>query len=582
MGVIVYKLGMLPSENQNQSPEPQKSKNTAAQSRRIICGLIKKLFFARLKLNKLLRKLKKQDAQIDKQAKKIQKLSDELKAKKDYIAVLLYEKYGGAHRHNHPEDEGNGDPETDENDPTPPSSDPENTKPDKRQGRKRSPSNLEEKTYDIKIESGRCPHDGHELECIGHQSVEKLLWIPARLVRLIFKIYQYKCPHCGKIYARKRKDEVLPKCAPTPALLAYIIKQKVVNGLPLHRIAADLKRAGANITRGMMARWLIDLGRHFRILNNLICSEILDKQTYIHLDETFIQVLETKKKNSYLWGICAGQGPPITSFQYAPTREGKIPLEFLADYHDAIQADGYKGYNAVTRENNLLRLGCWAHAIRKFKYAAHLGEDDNKKGKNQEENKNEHKYKSHAQKFVDLISKICDLDHEANELIKQGQWNLQDKQHQREQTILPLVEELRKLLDNYVGQVLDESNFGKAVKYLDEHWQYLLNCFKRPEFELTNNLMEQQIRLFVVGRKNWLFAQSEEGMEATADVYSVIKTAQACKLDIEKYLCYVLEKIATVKTEEEYSKLLPMNIEQYDPTSNLEDLWKIYFSEDFE
>jgi transposase len=77
---------------------------------------------------------------------------------------------------------------------------------------------------------------------------------------------------------------------------------------------------------------------------------------------------------------------------------------------------------------------------------------------------------------------------------------------------------------------------------------------------MDNNLVENAIRPFVIGRKNWLFSVSPEGAEASALFYSIIETAKANGIEPSKYLQYLFEKFPYAKTSEDVFNLLPMNI----------------------
>ena len=81
---------------------------------------------------------------------------------------------------------------------------------------------------------------------------------------------------------------------------------------------------------------------------------------------------------------------------------------------------------------------------------------------------------------------------------------------------------------------------------------------------MDNNLVENAIRPFVIGRKNWLFSVSPEGARASALFYSLIETAKANGLEPSKYLRYLFEKFPYAKTSEDVFNLLPMNISEID------------------
>ncbi len=78
----------------------------------------------------------------------------------------------------------------------------------------------------------------------------------------------------------------------------------------------------------------------------------------------------------------------------------------------------------------------------------------------------------------------------------------------------------------------------------------------------SNNLSENAIRPFTVGRKNWLFSDTPAGAEASATVYTMVEMGRVHKLNIYKYLKYLLEKLPGTKVKDEaLAKLVPWDPE---------------------
>ena len=82
----------------------------------------------------------------------------------------------------------------------------------------------------------------------------------------------------------------------------------------------------------------------------------------------------------------------------------------------------------------------------------------------------------------------------------------------------------------------------------------------RGRLEIDNNRAERSIKLFVIGRKNWLFANTPSGAKASAIAFSVIETARGNGLDPYKYLKYVFTKAPNLKDNESIDILLPWNV----------------------
>nr|WP_302597386.1 transposase [uncultured Cellulosilyticum sp.] len=109
---------------------------------------------------------------------------------------------------------------------------------------------------------------------------------------------------------------------------------------------------------------------------------------------------------------------------------------------------------------------------------------------------------------------------------------------------------------------LKGSRLGKAVTYAKNQRKYMENYLLDGRCSLSNNLAENSIRPFTIGRKNWEFANSVKGAHASATVYSIIETAKANKLNVFKYLRYLLQEIPNMDFKnkpEILDQLLPWN-----------------------
>ena len=78
--------------------------------------------------------------------------------------------------------------------------------------------------------------------------------------------------------------------------------------------------------------------------------------------------------------------------------------------------------------------------------------------------------------------------------------------------------------------------------------------------EIDNNRAERSIKPFVMGRKNFLFANTESGAQGSAVIYSIIETAKENNLDPYKYLTYIFSKAPNLKEHETVDILLPWNV----------------------
>ncbi len=96
--------------------------------------------------------------------------------------------------------------------------------------------------------------------------------------------------------------------------------------------------------------------------------------------------------------------------------------------------------------------------------------------------------------------------------------------------------EIHSWMNKRIVEVAPKSSMGKALSYLNGQWEKLVLFLNHPELQLDTNLVENDIRPFVVGRKNWLFSGCPKGASASAGFYSLIQCAKLAGSDPFVYL----------------------------------------------
>ena len=416
----------------------------------------------------------------------------------------------------------------------------------KRRGRKKLPETLPrvDIIHDIPEAERRCPHDGNVLTEINSVVSEQLDIIPAqiRVLRHIRKQYACDCGRC--IQTAPLPAQPLPKSLASPGLLAHITVSKYQDALPLYRQETILQRIGVDIPRATLANWMIRAGSLVQPVINLLRDRLLGYDI-VQMDESTVQVLKepgkTAQSKSYLW-LQRGGPPeqPVILFDYDPSRSQAVPKRLLAGYKGYLQTDGYDGYNAVVAMNGLTHVGCMAHARRKFSEAVKA------QGKNKQSGK--------AHRGLVLIQKLYRIEKQARTL------NPEARHEHRQRHARPLLDELRSWLDEALPQVPPTSVIGKALNYLHNEWPKLIRYLDDGRLEIDNNLAENAIRPFVIGRKNWLFSDSVKGVKASANLYSLIETAKANGLEPYAYLRHLFTELPKATTVEAIEALLPGTI----------------------
>ncbi|MCP3922336.1 MAG: IS66 family transposase [Desulfobacterales bacterium] len=423
----------------------------------------------------------------------------------------------------------------------------------KKKGRKPLPANLPRKEviHDLSDEEKQC-QCGKTKSCIGQETSEQLDYIPAK-VQVIRNIrYKYACKNCEgvdddgpTVSIARMPDQIIPKSMATPGLLAHLLTAKFADALPLYRQEKQFARIGIELHRSTMSKWAIKVAAACEIILDMMEQDI-KKSPVINIDETTVKVLkEQGRSKSYMWVFKgAPRGKPIILFQYHPSRSGDVVASFLKNYKGIVQTDGYAGYNFLDTITNIIHVACWTHARRKFvEVTKAAGRNKKTSGGNA----------GTALKYISKLYKI-EKDAKAQEL------SIDELYTQRQSKALPILEEFKQWLDATVEKAPPKSLLGKAINYTLNQWHRLILYTTSGLVTPDNNAVENAIRPFVIGRKNWLFACTPEGARASATIYSIIETAKANGLEPYWYLKHLLEHLPEAMTEDDFRALLPHQI----------------------
>ncbi len=426
----------------------------------------------------------------------------------------------------------------------------------KKPGRRSLPEDLprEEIIHDIPEEEKICAC-GCMKKRIGEEVSEQLDIIPAQ-VRVIRHIRpKYACSNCQcdssegpAVSIAPVEPQIIPKSIATPGLLAYILVGKFVDHLPFYRQEGQFRRIGVDICRATMCRWAMKVASTCQVMLNLLQEELL-AGFYVHADETTVQVLREPGRSpttkSYMWVFRRGDPQhPILIFKYDETRRADVASEFLRGFKGYVQTDGYVGYDFLDQWADVRHMGCMAHARRKFTDIIKA------QGKNR-------KKTGSADVAISYFRKLYAIEREARD----KRYTPEQIYEVRQEKAMPVLEEFHDWLLKRSSQVLPKSLLGKAVSYCLAQWERLIVYIEDGNLSIDNNAAENAIRPFVLGRKNWLFAGTPEGAEASALLYSLIETAKANGHEPYSYLRYVFKKLPYATTLVEYEALLPWNLD---------------------
>jgi transposase len=403
-----------------------------------------------------------------------------------------------------------------------------------------------------------CPHDGARLSEIGVETSEQLDVVPQQVRVIRHERVKYACPCCdGGLRLAAKPPQVIPKGLLSEAALAWVITSKYLDGLPLYRQAVLLGRfGGTELSRNTLAASVVRVGQATQPVLNLLRDALLDS-FIVHGDETEVQVLKEPGRKaqakSYMWvqmteaSGTQGTGPPIRLFGYSPSRSTHSARTLYEGMRPGgvLMSDGYEPYAAIAEQHRLVHLGCWAHCRRYFNDALQALPKD-KRGPEQL-----------PARFIELIGQLYKLEAEA----RRDKLDAQALQHQRRLHSAPVLEQIEALALQHLHGVLPGSLLGKALHYLTAQWPKLVRYVDDGRYPIDNNACENAIRPFVVGRRNWLFADTVAGANASANLYSLLQTCLANGIDGYRYLRALLVALPKARTVEDYEALLPWRLD---------------------
>ena len=397
-----------------------------------------------------------------------------------------------------------------------------------------------------------CPVCGTQMVLIGEEYVRRELeFIPATCKVIEYYSQSYGCPSCKEGLGDTEKPVIVKSQVP-PALLgkgpasasaaAWTMYQKYANGLPLYRQEKDWKQYGVQISRTTLANWIIYCSKnYFQPMYDYFHRELL-KRSFAMADETRVQVLKEEGRRaqtqSFMWLFRSGEDglAEIILYGYSPTRSGSHAKEFLEGYSGYLETDGYQSYNSLS---GIRRCSCWAHIRRYFIDAVPKGK--------------QYDYNQPAVQGVQYCNRLFAMEDSIN---KKYPGNYEKRKQLRLEKEKPVLEAFWSWLDQQ--KPVRNTRLDKAVNYVLNRRDIAETYLEDGRCSFTNNLSENAIRPFAVGRKNWLFSSSVDGANASAVVYTMVEMAKAHGLNIYGYLKFLLENRPSKNmTDEQLAELAP-------------------------
>ena len=421
-------------------------------------------------------------------------------------------------------------------------------------------------TYELTEEEAVCPDCGeqlHEMKTVERVEIEV---IPAKVQVHKYVSKVYACRNCEKhggakiITAPGAPAPVIPKSIASSSLIADAISKKYVDATPFYRQEQNYKRQSVPVTRNNMCNWSIYVADHyFKYITDMMRA-ILYEEPAIHCDETFVEVLREENKaayqKSYVWVTATAEYQKdykIALYNYTPDRSDASARKVLKGYSGYIMCDGYQVYDSIAKRGkhgedpmDVKSVACLVHVRRKFTDALKLLPPKERAG-------------TSAQKAVDMIARIFDIDNKLNDLTPDKRYKARKKENEDGKLSLErALEEFFEWIDSEMAISLPKTKYGQALTYAMDQKTKVIRVLEDGRLELDNSLAERTVKPFVIGRKNWLFANTPGGADASCILYSIVETAKLNNLIPYEYIKYILDKMPSmIPTEENIKSLLP-------------------------
>lgn len=417
-------------------------------------------------------------------------------------------------------------------------------------GRKPIPDNLPRVRilHDISESEKKCVHCSGMLPKIGEDTWEEVSIVP---VKIFVKQHIYpKYGPCNCKECRNNKEEnpiksaphekrIIPGSMADETILAHLAVSKFCDSLPFYRMEKIMRRYGIEYGRETMCHQMIRISRACSGLIELMWHDALSGPV-MNMDETVLQVLREPGRDptakSWMWVMIGRpEGKKVILFHYHQKRSGEVARVLLEGYSGYLQSDGYSAYHVADDIDGIIPVGCWAHVRRKFIESKGLKE-----------------YVSHADKALAMISKIFHID----STLRDGDMTENDFVRKRQEQTQPVLDELHCWLHEVIAEVPSSFNLSRAIRYTVKEWHKLIRYLDHAYLTPDNNIAENAIRPFVIGRKNWLFANTPQGAYASATLYSFVESAKANGLDPFDYLTWLFTELPKTPAEK-LRELLP-------------------------
>lgn len=409
------------------------------------------------------------------------------------------------------------------------------TKPRKKKshGWRKLPANIRRKRVEIWPSEDECKCDccgGRRISIGSPEITERYDYEPASVLVVETIRHRVRCPRCqdGTAIAPLPPPPIEAARGRAEAgMLAHVVVSKFNDHLPLHRQVEILAREGVELGRSTLCDWVKGTAELLRPIAGAVLDDVLAGPV-VGLDETGIRIVfdrddpKNGTRNGRIWvyrGLPGDVYYTVSETKAKADVEG--PMVVLAGYAGLVQADAAGVFDDLFLDGKRIEVGCNAHARRKFFEA-------------QKSNPKE------AAFALATYKKVYEIEKRVREA------SLEERLAARQKETKPILAAFDAWLDELARSpaLVPGTPLATATGYSRNHRVALRRFLDDPRLSPDNNAVERALRLVAVGRKNWLFAGSEDAAHDAATLYTLVGSCRELGADPWAYFHDVIKRRA--------------------------------------
>lgn len=403
--------------------------------------------------------------------------------------------------------------------------------------KKNAAMHTEEVEHPVPDDMRQCPKCGEgEFHRMRDEISPLYEYLPGRFVRRLHKRHKMACTCGAHIVTAPLPPKLVARGQYGFGFIAFLVVEKCVDSIPIHRIEKRFARLGIPISRSTMNDLVHMAAELVRPLVARLAARVATLPVVL-ADETPMRI-QDRKKRGFVW-VFHGQDEAtdgtLVLYVFAVDRSGTTPARILGGTHGALVVDGYTGYNKVTDPGGRTRAGCWSHVRRKFFEAMPTAP-------------------SEAVHAIELIRELFRVEHDATEAKVVASPAHLSMRHDRSK---PILEKFFDWADETLPTALPKSPLGEALAYATHQRGTLMHFMSDANVPIHNNLSEGRLRVIALARHTYLFFGHPQAGKNFAGLYSLVGSCIANHVEPTAYLTDVLPRIRDATTDTALDALLP-------------------------